>query len=716
MTLFPEPFEINYNGKPFTSRTISMDTETVLIERKDSVPELVLCSASDGERTMVFPRRQLVDFLQDHLHCTLAFHNAAFDVLVIAPYYPAIWERVDSHKVGDTMLLDMLIRLATRSKNLDAVDSSMFARPLDKLAAAYGRELNIHEMPDKKSPYRTRFGELLGIENLEKAPRGFLEYAASDAAITQRLYAAMSRKAHDLARSYNVHSSVIEKYGPLSHFLQVKAAIALYQISLNGMPFDRTQASGLEESIRKSLMEDIHWMDSQHPDLFKRYKKGTRDFMIADKSQLPQMNNGILRDWLKKTCEQHGIQVPLSQGKNTDLVTTKQSELEKLRDLDPLIDKILHFKDKGKILSFFNMFKMPDIENDRIRSRYGIMTRTGRTSSSNINLQQIPNRYDFKTVFRAPAGRLLATIDYAAIELRTLAFICESLFGTSVMGDKIRSGVDLHSYTASTINNIPYDEFVTNAKEKKYKAMRQEAKAANFGFPGGLGIDTFIEFAELSYGVIFSRNAAMKFRNDFLKKVFPEIGRYLSEDPLNDLSLNLGMDYEKVATVVGQISVSPSLSASMVVSVLKNPGHATAGNRNKVQAVLDQLLFLATNPPQEARDMVKQDRLVPELYDILFAKNAVTTTGRVRSQCTYTQSRNTPFQGLASDGAKLALYRLVKEGFKVCAFIHDEVVCEVRDEAEAQQAKRIMEDEMARVMNHTMPVECSLQVSGHWEK
>ena len=148
MTLFPEPFEINYNGKPFTSRTISMDTETVLIERKDSVPELVLCSASDGERTMVFPRRQLVDFLQDHLHCTLAFHNAAFDVLVIAPYYPAIWERVDSHKVGDTMLLDMLIRLATRSKNLDAVDSSMFARPLDKLAAAYGRELNIHELPD----------------------------------------------------------------------------------------------------------------------------------------------------------------------------------------------------------------------------------------------------------------------------------------------------------------------------------------------------------------------------------------------------------------------------------------------------------------------------------------------------------------------------------------------------------------------------------------
>lgn len=716
MTLFKEEFEIHYNGVPFEDKLLSMDTETVLIESKGKVPELVLCSVSNGSRTIVFPRRQLVEFMQDHLHCTLAFHNAAFDILVMEPYYPAIWEKVDSHKIGDTMLLDLLIRLGQRRKELDAVDSSMFARPLDKLAAAYGKALNIYELPDKKSPYRTRFGELLGLEDLHKAPRGFLEYAAADASITQKLYAVMIQQAYDMARSYNIHESTIQKYGPLSHFLQVKAAIALYQISMNGMPFDPDYATRLEASLRESLMDDIEWMSQQHPTLFKRYQRGDKNFILANKSQLPQMNNGIFRDWLRDTCVRNQVAVPLSDGKNTDLVTTKTAALEKLRDLDPLIDKVLHFKDKGKILSFFNMFKDSAVEGNRIRSRYGIMTRTGRTSSSNINLQQIPNRYDFKTAFRAPKGKLLATIDYSAIELRTLAFICESLFGSSVMGEKIRAGIDLHSYTAATINNIPYEEFAANAKEKKYKAMRQEAKAANFGFPGGLGIDTFIEFAELSYGVIFKRDQAVKFRNDFLRKVFPEVGRYLTEDPLNDLSLNLGMDYEKVAKVIHQISVSPSLAASMIVSVLKNPQTASAGNRHKVQAVLDQLLFLATNPPPEAREMVQRDRLTPELYDILFGKNAVTTTGRVRAQCTYTQSRNTPFQGLASDGAKLALYRLVKEKIKVCAFIHDEVVCEVESEEEAQKAKRIMQEEMAFVMNHTMPVECSLQVAEHWEK
>jgi DNA polymerase I-like protein with 3'-5' exonuclease and polymerase domains len=713
--LFSQKIEINYNGIPLEKGIISFDTETVLIENNGKVPELVLCSASDGNRTIVFSRSQMVQFLNDHNICTLAFHNAAFDVLVIAPYYPKIFDFVDANRVGDTMILDMLLRLSVKKGELDTTDSAVFPRSLDKVTATFGKELSITELPDKSSPYRIRFGELLGIDDLNLAPRGFLEYAATDASTTVALYKLMNQKALTLSKEFGVTEEVINTYGPLSHFLQVKAAIALYQISLNGIPFDKTTAQTIEEELRKSLLSDISWMDENYPGLFKRQKKGEQNFIVASKSQLPAMNTNMLRKELDKICEELDIVTPKSDGKNPELITVKGAAWQEFREQDLLIDKFVHFKEKSRIIAFFDMFKNEDIKDNRIRSRYGILTRTGRTSSSDVNLQNIPNKYEFKTIFK-PTSKYLVTIDYSAIELRTLAFICESMYGHSVMGEKIRAGVDLHSYTAASINSIPYEDFVNNSSDKKYKKLRQEAKAANFGFPGGLGIDTFIVYAETKYGVVFTKDQAVKFRNNFLKNVFPEIGRYLQEDLLTDLSQNLAVPFETCAKVIAQISITPKLAASTIASVLKNPGTASAGNRNKVHAVLEQLLFCSLNPPVKIKQLIKEDKLNPELYDLLFCKNAITATGRIRSGCAYTQSKNTPFQGLASDGAKLALYKLIKNGYKVCAFVHDEVVAEVDSQEEAYAIKKIMEEEMSVVMNNTMPVECSLKLSACWEK
>ena len=713
--LFTTPTEINYNGSPLNLGIIAFDTETEMIQNNGKVPELVLCSASDGIRTIVFSKSQLLAFFEDHKHHHFAFHNAAFDVLVLAPHYPEIFSLVDNHQVGDTMILDMLLRLGVKKNELDVNDASVFPRSLDKVAATFGKELSIINLPDKSSPYRIRFGELLGIDDLNLAPKGFIDYAACDASTTVALYRLMEKKAVALSKVFEIPEEVIQRYGPLSHFLQVKAAIALYQISLNGMPFNLQTATDIEQGLRKSLLSDISWMDENYPGLFKRQKKGEQNFIVAAKSQLPAMNTSLLRKELESICVELNIETPKADGKNPDLVTVKGAAWKDLRDQDLLIDKFVHFKDKSRIIAFFDMFKGEEIYDNRVRSRYGILTRTGRTSSSNVNLQNIPNKYDFKTIFQ-PTSKYLVTIDYAAIELRTLAYICEQLFGHSVMGDKIRAGVDLHSYTAASINNIPYEDFANNSGDKKFKKLRQEAKAANFGFPGGLGIDTFIIYAESTYGVTFTKDQAIKFRNNFLKNVFPEIGRYLQEDLLTDLSQNFGLPFETCAKILAQISVTPKLGANTIASVLKNPGHASAGNRNKVHAVLEQLLFCSPNPPTNLKQMIKDSKLNPDLYDLVFCKNAVTETGRIRSGCAYTQSKNTPFQGLASDGAKLALYRLIKSGYKVCAFVHDEVVAEVNTEKEGYEIKKIMEEEMASVMNHTMPVECSLKLSSCWEK
>ena len=67
-----------------------------------------------------------------------------------------------------------------------------------------------------------------------------------------------------------------------------------------------------------------------------------------------------------------------------------------------------------------------------------------------------------------------------------------------------------------------------------------------------------------------------------------------------------------------------------------------------------------------------------------------TLTGRVRGRVGFTQARNTPFQGLAADGAKLALWALIRAGYRVVAFIHDEIIVELPEEGvdHAAEARR----------------------------
>jgi len=83
-------------------------------------------------------------------------------------------------------------------------------------------------------------------------------------------------------------------------------------------------------------------------------------------------------------------------------------------------------------------------------------------------------------------------------------------------------------------------------------------------------------------------------------------------------------------------------------------------------------------------------------------KGEVTTlTGRKRGNTTYCAEKNTPFQGLSADGAKIALYELDKQGFKVVGFVHDEIICEVKiEEAEEMLViqERIMIDSMRSVI------------------
>ena len=97
------------------------------------------------------------------------------------------------------------------------------------------------------------------------------------------------------------------------------------------------------------------------------------------------------------------------------------------------------------------------------------------------------------------------------------------------------------------------------------------------------------------------------------------------------------------------------------------------------------------------------------LLSQLFWGPTVTETGRIRGRVPYTAARNTPFQGLAADGAKLALWRLIRAGYRVIAFVHDEVLIELpvdaNHAAEARKIDQIMCQSMQEFTG-AVPIQC----------
>jgi DNA polymerase I-like protein with 3'-5' exonuclease and polymerase domains len=103
----------------------------------------------------------------------------------------------------------------------------------------------------------------------------------------------------------------------------------------------------------------------------------------------------------------------------------------------------------------------------------------------------------------------------------------------------------------------------------------------------------------------------------------------------------------------------------------------------------------------------------------LFFSPVVTITGRLRGRVGFSQSRNTPFQGIAADGAKIALWNLFRSGFRVVAFIHDEFLIELPVDSdhteEASRIDRILCESMER-LSGSVPISCEYALSERWYK
>ncbi len=173
--------------------------------------------------------------------------------------------------------------------------------------------------------------------------------------------------------------------------------------------------------------------------------------------------------------------------------STSADVLEKLRFIHPAVDMLLQYRTLAKLKSTYCDGLAAAIEADgRIRSTFNqTETRTGRISSADPNLQNIPVRSpqgrELRRYLKAADGCVLVDADYSQIELRVLA----AMANDQTMIDGFASGEDIHRITASQVFGVPLEEVTPR--------MRSSAKAVNFGIVYGIGAHSLSEDLGVSF-------------------------------------------------------------------------------------------------------------------------------------------------------------------------------------------------------------------------
>lgn len=538
-----------WNGEKL-GRFIAVDTETDFRPFTET-PDIATCQIFDGTTAYYVPLDRIEEIF--NLDSTFIFHNFPFDCDVVCKLLDDrnfFHSMIESDKIKDTNLLYKLVHLATVG----------FVPHKSNLAFLTDKFLNETLEKDDR---RENFAQFIG-KDINEIPQEYLDYGARDVIATYHLYHVL----HSLATASG--SSTL-----LSHQIQLVGALALNRIYKRGIGFDlinsKEKLAELEKEMKYHSAQLINYG-------WERGRKGSKE---------------KYEYIVKNFC---GIELPTTE---TGTISSKSEDLAPHRD-HPFINSYLKFHELEKLSTFIR-----DINNDRIHPRYNAILNTGRTSCSNPNFQQLPREGGIRELFVAKSGHTFIITDYSAIELVTLAQITYQRYGFSKMRDMINDGIDLHKYYASVMHDCSIDEVT--------KQWRQEAKAANFGFPGGLGIETFIEFSR-GYGLDISTSQAQQMKNVWFQ-AFPEMEHYMNE-------------------------VEPN------------------------EAVF-------------------------------------TMSGRKRANASFCARKNTPFQGAAADGAKLALYELDRVGINVVGFVHDEVISEVPLGMELS-----LKEEQEQIMINQMAIIC----------
>ena len=311
---------------------------------------------------------------------------------------------------------------------------------------------------------------------------------------------------------------------------EMKDKLTKYLAWLSWVPYQvqETVFAGLQEKGMAHLMEEIEIPTTYY--LYQMEREGVqvdRDELKRMSEMLEKQVTALETDIYDLAGEEFNINSPkqlgvilfeklrLPFGKKTKRGYSTSAEiLEKLKGEDPIIAKILDYRQVTKLKSTYADGLPVFIDKDkRIHGKFNqTITATGRISSTDPNLQNIPIRTELgrelRGVFKAKEGCVFLDADYSQIELRVLAHMS----GDGDLIQAYRDGQDIHRSTAAKVFHTPFDE-VTDLQ-------RRNAKAVNFGIV--YGISAF----GLSQDLNISRAEAQEYINQYFA-MYPAVKEFI---------------------------------------------------------------------------------------------------------------------------------------------------------------------------------------------
>lgn len=293
-------------------------------------------------------------------------------------------------------------------------------------------------------------------------------------------------------------------------------------------------------------------------------------------------------------------ELALPAGKKTKTGWSTNAEvLDGLRDKHPIVEQILQYRQLTKLNSTYVEGLLKAIAPDgRIHTCFRqTETRTGRISSIEPNLQNIPVRTplgrEMRKFFIAAEGHTLLDADYSQIELRLVAHLC----GDENMRRTFADHLDIHQMTAAQVFNLPED-MVT-------KEMRSAAKAVNFGILYGIGAYS------LSKDIGVSVAKADRYIKDYLHS-FPNVERFMNETVEN------AKEKGYVSTLFGRKRFVPELRASN--KVVQAAGRRIAMNTPVQGTAADIIKAAMVRVWQRLREEVPAAKLILQIHDELIVE------------------------------------------------------------------------------------------------
>ena len=491
-------------AKFLSGNFVVLDTETTSVDAVSAKLVGLSFAVTEGEAFYV-PVPEHEGWSGDDFDKALKIVNA----------FKAVYESEKIVKVGQNIKYDMMV-LANYGIHLEG---PMFDTMIAHYIIAPELRHNMDYLAEVYLKYKTiHIDELIGSGKKQRSmreldPKDVYEYAAEDADVTLKLKNILEKELHEKGL-WKLFSEVEMPLVPV-----------LARMEMNGARID-------EASLAETSRVFTERMDAIEREI--REVAG-QQLNISSPKQIGE----LLFDQLKIDSK--------PKKTKTGQYVTDEATLLALKSKHPVVEKILDYRGYKKLLSTY-IDALPQLVNPRtghIHTSYNqAVTATGRLSSSNPNLQNIPirdeNGKEVRKAFIPDEGELFFSADYSQIELRLMAHLSQD----KNMVEDFNSGHDIHQATAAKIFKVPLDEVTST--------MRRKAKTANFGIIYGISAFGLAERMEVS------RSEARQLIDEYFA-TYPGVKEYM------DKSIEKARQLGYTETLLGRRCQLPDINSRNAV-------------------------------------------------------------------------------------------------------------------------------------------------------